>query len=145
MHRPHAEGGACAAMMGCAGDTESNRQNPVILCRAAEHTEIQVGKDGTPSTDKLQAPGSQAPGMAPETKCSLYKPGACRLRGWVIGGIKPKRHGFSSRAGNSTECSQPGRKPFPLNGNTPLLEGGKGRQSHNLEGGFEKLGELQDS
>lgn len=38
VHRPHAEGGPCVAMMGCAEDTEANRQNLVILCKAAEHT-----------------------------------------------------------------------------------------------------------
>lgn len=34
-------------------------------------------------------------GMTPETKCSPREPGVCRLRGWVISGTKPKRHGFS--------------------------------------------------
>lgn len=38
VHRPHAEGGPCVAMMGCAEDTEANIQNPVILCKATEHT-----------------------------------------------------------------------------------------------------------
>lgn len=64
------------------------------------------------------------------------------LQGWVKGGTKLKHpddalwsHGFGfkgSGSGSSAECSQPGSKPFPLNGNISFWREKRG-DSHTIQ------------